>query len=204
MSSRGVLLSGCYERSVLQLPTISFILSSSRSLTLFARKPPSRTLLFSPSFFDSLCSSAVIFFSYRFCFFLPPPSRWSSFLNPPCRQVGTQMGEWTWLKFNMRLVRGKDEESRVTGTKLLRLQTCWNSLADSWIDFNIDFVLEVDYWPATFAVSFSPPRDGSSSAHPGTASKKETAIFIPSSRRISKVAVLTGIRHTGSFLSRKY
>lgn len=38
--------------------------------------------------------------------------------------------------------------------ELLSLQTQSNSLPDSWIDFNIDFVLELDYWPATFAASF--------------------------------------------------
>lgn len=42
-------------------------------------------------------------------------------------------------------------------TELLSLQTQSNSLPDSWIDFNIDFVLQLDYRPATFAASFLSP-----------------------------------------------
>jgi len=38
--------------------------------------------------------------------------------------------------------------------ELLRLQTQPNCRPDSWIDFNIDFVLELDNYLGTFAASF--------------------------------------------------
>lgn len=44
--------------------------------------------------------------------------------------------------------------SRGDEDELLRLQTQPNCRPDSWIDFNIDFVLELDNYLGTFAASF--------------------------------------------------
>lgn len=79
---------------------------------------------------------------------------WPGFLNLPRRRGGTQIGEWTWLKFNIRSAVRK--ASRGDEDELLRLQTQPNCRAGPtvWIDFNIDFVLELDYYLGTFASSF--------------------------------------------------
>lgn len=195
MSCSGVLLSGCCGRSVPQVRTISFNPTFFRPLLppLCSGSP------YPLSFNQLLVVSASLFASLdaRLPFSLVPGSLCSAFffvfsgrafVTPRVASVRNANG-----RVNLTKVQYADgsraprmRQGRRGGYELLRLQTQSNSLPDSWIDFNIDFVLELDYWPATFAASFPlPALPLHPLLRPVQSLLEKGRCFIPS-RRISK------------------